>query len=130
MQNRCANKHYETQILIGAETKRLVDDVMVTREIDSIAVYGRREGLAVCELIGSVQQASGDAPRPAWIALYEEGLLKYRKRNFSGAIRCFEAVLRERPNDRPTGLMLDRCKLLDQSGADEKWLPVVTLQSK
>jgi adenylate cyclase len=125
-----ANKHYETQILIGAETKRLVDDVMITREIDRIAVYGKTEGLAVYELIGSVQEASGDAPRPAWIAQYEEGLLKYRKRNFAGAIRCFEAVLRERPHDRPTELMLDRCKLLEQSGADDKWLPVVTLQSK
>jgi adenylate cyclase len=125
-----ANKHYETQILIGAATKRLVDDVMITREIDRIAVYGKTEGLAVYELIGSVQEASGGTPRPAWIALYEEGLLKYRKRDFSGAIRCFETVLRERPNDRPTQLMLDRCKLLEQSGADETWSPVVTLQSK
>jgi len=125
-----ANKHYETQILIGAATKRLVDDVMITREIDRIAVYGKTEGLAVYELIGSVQEASGGTPRPAWIALYEEGLLKYRKRDFSGAIRCFETVLRERPNDRPTELMLDRCKLLEQSGADETWSPVVTLQSK
>ena len=125
-----ANKHYETQILIGAATKRLVDDVMITREIDRIAVYGKTEGLAVYELIGSVQEANGVTPRPAWIALYEEGLLKYRKRDFSGAIRCFETVLRERPNDRPTELMLDRCKLLEQSGADETWSPVVTLQSK
>jgi adenylate cyclase len=125
-----ANKHYETQILIGAATKRLVDDVMITREIDRIAVYGKTEGLAVYELISSVQEASGGTPRPVWIALYEEGLLKYRKRDFSGAIRCFETVLRERPNDRPTELMLDRCKLLEQSGADETWSPVVTLQSK
>jgi adenylate cyclase len=125
-----ANKHYETQILIGAATKRLVEDVMITREIDRIAVYGKTEGLAVYELVSSVQEASGGTPRPAWIALYEEGLLKYRKRDFSGAIRCFETVLRERPDDRPTELMLDRCKLLEQSGADETWSPVVTLQSK
>ena len=125
-----ANKHYQTQILIGAATKRLVDNVMITREIDRIAVYGKTEGLAVYELIGSVQEASGDTPRPAWIALYEEGLPKYRKRDFSGAIRCFETVLRQRPNDRPSELMLDRCKLLEQSGADEMWSPIVTLQSK
>ena len=103
---------------------------LITREIDRIAVYGKTEGLAVYELIGSVQEASGGTPRPAWIALYEEGLLKYRKRDFSSAIRCFLAVLRERPHDRPTELMLDRCKLLEQSGADETWSPVVTLQSK
>ena len=48
-----ANKQYGTQILIGAETKRLIGDAFVTREIDSIAVYGRTEGLAVYELIGA-----------------------------------------------------------------------------
>jgi adenylate cyclase len=121
-----ANKHYRTQILIGAETKRLVEGAMITREIDRITVYGKTEGLAVYELIGS---GTGDA-RSAWIVHYEEGLLKYRKRNFSDAIRCFEAVLRERPHDRPSELMLDRCRVLEQSGTDDKWLPVVTLQSK
>ncbi|MGY2887521.1 adenylate cyclase [Bradyrhizobium sp. USDA 4524] len=121
-----ANKHYETQILIGAETKRLVQGAMITREIDRIAVYGKTEGLAVHELIGS---ATG-AAYPAWIIDYEQGLLEYRKRDFASAICCFEAVLRQRPHDRPTELMLDRCKLLEQSGVDDTWSPVVTLQSK
>jgi len=67
-----ANKHYETQILIGAETKRLIEGAMVTREIDRIAVYGKTEGLAVYELIDAAQGTSGGS-RPAWIADYEEG---------------------------------------------------------
>jgi adenylate cyclase len=121
-----ANKHYETQILIGPETKRLVEGAMITREIDRVAVYGKTEGLAVYELIAPL---TGDI-RPAWIAKYEEGLLKYRKRNFSGAIRCFETVLRECPHDRPTELMLDRCMLLEKSGVDDGWSPIVALQSK
>jgi adenylate cyclase len=121
-----ANKHYETQILIGAETKRLVEGAMITREIDRIAVYGKTEGLAVYELIDSTQGTSD--PGPAWIADYEQGLLNYRKRNFLDAIRCFEAVLR--PHDRPTELMLDRCRDLEQTGADDKWLPVFRLRSK
>src|SRR6516162_6626139 len=114
-----ANKHYETQILIGPETKRLVERTMITREIDRIAVYGKTEGLAVHELIGSVEAANGNDPRSAWIARYEEGLLKYRKRNFLGAISCFEAVLRERPHDRPAELMLERCRQLEESGTDD-----------
>jgi len=124
-----ANKHYETQILIGAETKRLVEGAMITREIDRIAVYGKTEGLAVYELIDSTRGTGGD-PGPAWIGDYEQGLLKYRKRSFLEAIRCFEAVLCQRPHDKPTELMLDRCRNLEQTGADDKWLPVFTLQSK
>jgi adenylate cyclase len=124
-----ANKHYETQILIGAETKRLVEEAMITREIDRITVYGKTEGLAVYELIDSARATDGD-PGPAWIADYEQGLLHYRKRNFLSAIRCFEAVLCRRPHDRPTELMLDRCRHLEQTGADDKWSPVFTLRSK
>jgi len=124
-----ANKHYETQILVGAETKRLVEGAMITREIDRIAVYGKTEGLAVYELIDSTRGTGGD-PGPAWIGDYEQGLLKYRKRSFLEAIRCFEAVLCQRPHDKPTELMLDRCRNLEQTGADDKWLPVFMLQSK
>ena len=125
-----ANKHYETQILIGTETRRLVERTMITREIDHIAVYGKTEGLAVYELIGSREAADGGDPHEAWIARYEEGLLQFRKRDFLGAIRCFEAVLCERPHDRPAELMLDRSKLLRESGTDDKWSPVFVLQTK
>lgn len=122
-----ANKRYEIQILIGAETKRLVGNAMITREIDRVAVYGKTEGLAVYELIGSADEEDGHA---AWIMHYEAGLAEYRDRRFSHAIRYFEAVLQERPQDRPTMLMLDRCRSLEQSGADATWLPVATLDSK
>jgi adenylate cyclase len=108
-----ANKHYATQILIGAETKRPVEGAMVTREIDRIAVYGRTEGLAVYELIGS---ATGDA-RPAWIIHYEEGLLKYRARDFAGARYCFEAALRQRPHDRPAESSAKRLRPRRATGA-------------
>ena len=125
-----ANKHYETRILIGAETRRLIEGAMITREIDRIAVYGKTEGLGVHELLDSVEGASVDDPRLAWIARYEEGLLRYRKRDFAAAIRCFEAVLLECPHDRPAELMLDRCRFLEESGTDDRWSPVQTLQSK
>ena len=124
-----ANKHYETQILIGAETKRLIEGAMLTREIDRIAVYGKTEGLAVFELIGSAPGTSGGSV-PTWIVDYEMGLQEYRARNFRAAICRFEAVLGQRLHDRPTELMLSRCRLLEQSGVDDEWSPIVALQSK
>ena len=97
------------------------------REIDSIVVYGRTEGLAVYELIGLAEAGGDDA---AWIASYEEGLSKYRCRDFSGAIADFEAVLSGRPDDWPAALLLERCKRLQQSGVDEEWSPVAALKAK
>src|SRR5260370_129309 len=107
-----ANKHYGTQILIGAETKRLVEDAIITREIDSITVYGRMEGLAVYELIGLAEEAGGECQRARWIASYEQGLARYRDRDFVTAITCFEAVLHERPDDGPAALMIERSRSL------------------
>jgi adenylate cyclase len=123
-----ANKQYGTRILIGAETRRLVRDAFVTREIDRIAVYGRAEGLAVHELIGLAEDGSSESA--TWIARYEQGLAHYRDRNFSEAILDFEAVVRERPHDRPAAMLLDRCERLLQSGVDETWTPVAALTSK
>jgi adenylate cyclase len=122
-----ANKQYGTLILIGAETRRLIRDAFIIREIDSIVVYGRTEGLAVYELIG-LEEASGE--NTAWIASYEEGLSRYRRRDFSGAIIHFEAVLGGRPHDWPASLLLERCKRLQQSDVDEEWSPVEALKAK
>jgi adenylate cyclase len=122
-----ACKQYGTQILIGTETARLIRDAFIIREIDSIVVYGRTEGLAVYELIG-LAEVSGE--NTAWIASYEAGLSRYRCRDFSGAIIHFEAVLSERPHDWPASLLLERCKHLQQSGVDEEWLPVAALKAK
>jgi adenylate cyclase len=122
-----ASKQYGTQILIGAETARLIRDAFIIREIDSIVVYGRTEGLAVYELIG-LAEVNGE--NTAWIASYEAGLSRYRHRDFSGAIIHFEAVLNGRPHDRPASLLLERCKHLQQSGVDEEWSPVAALKAK
>jgi adenylate cyclase len=122
-----ANKQYGTLILIGAETRRLIRDAFIIREIDSIVVYGRTEGLAVFELIG-LAEVSGE--NTAWIASYEEGLSRYRRRDFPGAIIHFEAVLDRRPHDWPASLLLERCKRLQQSGVNEEWSPIAALKAK
>jgi adenylate cyclase len=122
-----ANKHFGTRILIGAETRRLVADAVITRELDSVAVYGRSEGLAVYELIGL---AGEEDERASWIEHYEAGLAKYRDRDFAGAMVLFEAVLGERPLDEPAMQMLERCRRLERSGVDEAWSPVAALQTK
>jgi adenylate cyclase len=123
-----ANKHFGTRILIGAETKRLVADAVIARELDSVAVYGRTEGLAVYELIGLAEDASDEVA--SWIVHYERGLDNYRNRDFAGAVACFEATLRERPDDEPAMLMLDRSRRLARSGADAEWSPVASLTTK
>ncbi|MGY3622668.1 adenylate/guanylate cyclase domain-containing protein [Bradyrhizobium sp. USDA 10063] len=122
------NKSYGTQILIGEETERLARGAIITREIDSIAVYGREEGLSVYELVDSAgEQASH---RAAWIAGYERGLAKYRNRDLTGAIVEFETVLRDRQHDQPAEVLLERCRQLQQKDVPGDWQPIAVLKSK
>ena len=125
-----ANKNYGTRILIGEQTERLARGTVVTREIDSIAVYGRQEGLSVHELIGLAGEADAEREGTAWIARYEQGLANYRKRNFTAAIVDFEAVLHEHPFDRASELMLERCRELLRLSPNDAWQPVAALKSK
>lgn len=125
-----ANKIYGTAILIGEQTERLARGAVVTREIDSIAVYGRQEGLSVHELIGLGGEADAEREGKAWIARYEQGLANYRKRNFMAAIVDFEAVLHEHPFDRASELMLERCRELLRLNPNDAWQPVAALKSK
>ncbi|MCG2626517.1 adenylate/guanylate cyclase domain-containing protein [Bradyrhizobium sp. WYCCWR 13023] len=124
-----ANKSYGTQVLIGEATERLARGAIVTREIDSIAVYGREEGIAVHELIGLAGKADAERHAVTWVARYELGLAKYRSRELEDAIVDFEKVLSDQPQDIPAKAMLARCRELleDKQGF---WRPVTTLNSK
>lgn len=124
-----ANKSYGTQILIGEATERLARGTIVTREIDSIAVYGREEGFSVYELIGLVgEDVSLEAA--GWIRRYQQGLANYRARRFAAALADFEAVLTERAHDRPAELMRDRCRHFADAAPDASWRPVAALTTK
>lgn len=124
-----ANKTYGTQILVGERTESLARGAMITREINSIAVYGRKEGLSVYELI-DVAADDEVSDRPSWIERYGRGLAKYRNRDFTGAILDFEAVLRDLQQDQPAKVMLERCRHLRQTDTVNDWQPVAVLTSK
>ncbi|UQR65284.1 adenylate/guanylate cyclase domain-containing protein [Bradyrhizobium sp. C-145] len=125
-----ANKSYGTQILIGEATERLARGAIITREIDSIAVYGREEGFSVYELIGLVgEDGIGNEP-PAWVGHYAQGLAHYRARRFTAALADFEAVLSERGRDGPAELMRERCRKLSAAAPDDSWRPVAALTTK
>ncbi len=125
-----ANKNYGTQILIGEETERLVRGAIIAREVDSIGVYGREKEIAVYELVDLAGEGEAAICRASWITHYERGLARYRDRDLAGAVADFEAVLRERPQDQPAELMLDRCRQLQHGDIPEDWQPIAVLKSK
>ncbi len=123
-----ANKVYGSEIIIGPETRRLAGDKIVVRELDRLAVYGRAGGLAIYELVAMNGDQRDDAAN--WVAAYSKGLVAYRAREFSAAVAQFEDVLRARPGDGPSTLMIARCRRFIASPPDADWDAVSVAELK
>jgi adenylate cyclase len=122
-----ANKEYGTEIIIGEETRRLAGDHILARELDRLMVYGRAGGIAIYELL---DVAEGGATLPAWVVLYESGLVAYRSRDFAGAAGFFQEVLDTRTSDQPAQMMLKRCRQHLQSPPGEDWEATNAMKAK
>ena len=104
-----ANKQYGTKIIISAETRRLVAGQIHVRQLDGLVVPGGSTELQIYELLGLADE---EWARPNWLSLYEAGLEAYRARDFDAAIDSFRTLLSIKPSDRPSQVMLERCRLL------------------
>ena len=68
---------------------------------------------------------------PQWVETYEAGLAAYEDRSWSEAVRLFEATAaRHGGVDRPSEILLERCRgcLADPPPTD--WIPISILESK
>ena len=119
------NKRYGTQILLGDATRQAAGDSIVVRRVDQVAVYGRSGGTVVYELLGMA-----GAEIPVWVKSYETGFLAYEARLWDDAIQFFEACIATRGSDRPSELMIARCRELSANPPGAGWQPVVMIGEK
>ncbi len=108
-----ANKHYGTSILISESTNEEVKDVFNTRLIDHVVVKGRSQPIQIFEVLG---EKGGTLPHE--IESFSKGLERYRKREFSEALRFFEQGVRSDPVCRT---FVDRCAVFMNSPPPPDW---------
>ncbi|HET7232136.1 MAG TPA: adenylate/guanylate cyclase domain-containing protein, partial [Longimicrobium sp.] len=104
-----ANKEYGTLILVSEFTWRAVEPHFVGREIDRVRVVGRKEPVAIYELISLAGDAA-DEKTAALLAGFAEALALFRERRFGTALDAFEELAMRYPDDGPTAVYLDRCR--------------------
>ncbi|HUH65788.1 MAG TPA: adenylate/guanylate cyclase domain-containing protein, partial [Syntrophales bacterium] len=121
------NKEYGTNIVISEYTYAAVKDTLYCRELDSVRVKGKKLPVKIYELVGDRKDAE------AWqkaASPFEEGLAKYRQRQWDGAIASFRKVLEVRPDDAPAKLYIDRCEELKKHPPEGAWDGVFTMTRK
>jgi adenylate cyclase len=107
------NKIYGTQILVGPETLSAAEQAFRFREIDDVQVKGRRQAIAVSELLGRAGEASLDAD---WLGSFSSGLSAWRNRDWTRAQRAFAAALARNPSDAVAALYLQRLAPMESPG--------------
>lgn len=122
------NKIYGIYTLISESTCRAAGDRFLTREIDSIKVVGKKEPVAVYQLLGYPEDFDGRMMEA--LEQYAKGLHAYRNQNWEDAVNFFSRILSIIPNDGPSQTMLARSEEFKINPPGKKWDSTFSMMTK
>jgi adenylate cyclase len=96
--------------------------------VDGIQVKGKTKPVDVFTVMG--EGAGQTVSLPLWLARYEEGVVLYRKKEFTAAAKMFEQSLQRQPQDYLSAMYLDRCRELLAHPPAEDWDGVFRMTKK
>ncbi len=123
-----ANKQYGSSILIGQTTYEEAKDAIEARELDLINVVGKEVPVPVYELVGRKGELDPSVERG--IALYHQGLERYRSRKFDEAMGLFSESLVLNKYDSPSKSMIKRCEEYIVYPPPKNWNGAFQMMSK
>lgn len=109
------NKDFGTTILVGEETVRELRDEFICRPLGSITLKGKRQQVAVYELVCRTGEHIPDWMKH-FLGSYEAGYLAIRAGRFDEAITAFNQALSFKPDDLATQKLLARAEERTRTG--------------
>ncbi|MFM7097491.1 MAG: adenylate/guanylate cyclase domain-containing protein [Gemmataceae bacterium] len=113
------NKVYDTTIMISDFTLKACGARLVTRPIDLVAVKGKDRKILVHELLGIAGETSENTLR--FSLEFKSAYDAYFRQDWSGALVLFQKLARENPEDKLTGMYVDRCRDYQQNPPGDSW---------
>jgi len=120
---------YAVDILVGQSAAELVRDDFHFRSVARVQVKGKSEPVEVFTLIGA-RKDDVDPEFLKWLDVYEEGIAKFRKRDFKDAKILFSHFLEFYPDDSLGKMYLASALEYEQSPPDEAWNAVEVFKKK
>lgn len=99
----------------------------IFRQLDWIRVKGKREPVAIYELLGFGDE---DNQYAELLTLFGQGLQAYRQQQWTSALECFETVLEKYPQDGPARLFVERCRQYQATPPEPGWDGVYVMKTK
>ncbi len=120
---------YGVDILIGATVAELVRDEFHLRSVARVQVKGKSKPVDVFTFVGA-RNEEVDPQFLKWLESYEEGLEKFRSRDFTEAKILFSRFLEFYPDDLLAKMYLDRALEYEQQPPEEAWDAVEVFKKK
>lgn len=122
------NKQYGTNIIVSEYTYHHVKDEFNFRELDLVLVKGKEKAVKIYELL-----RKEDIPlewKERFLKPYEEGIKKYRNREWMKAIEEFSIALKAFPNDTISRLYIKRCEECKETPPPDDWNGIYRFKEK
>jgi adenylate cyclase len=120
---------YGVDILVGASAAELARDEVHLRSVARVQVKGKTKPVDVFTFVGA-RNEEVDPEFLKWLDTYEEGLEKFRARDFIKAKILFSRFLEFYPDDLLAKMYLDRALEYEQTPPDEAWAAVEVFEKK
>lgn len=121
---------YHVDILIGGSVADLVRDEFHIRSVGRVQVKGKSKPAEICTIIAARDAKDADADLLRWLDTYEQGIAKFRDRNFVEAKILFSRFLEFYPDDFLAKTYLDRTLEYEQVPPNEAWNAVEVFTKK
>jgi adenylate cyclase len=120
---------YGVDILVGASAAELARDEVHIRSVARVQVKGKSKPVDIFTFVGA-RDDEVDPEFLKWLDTYEEGLEKFRTRDFTDAKILFSRFLEFYPDDLLAKMYLDRALEYEQTPPDEAWAAVEVFEKK
>jgi adenylate cyclase len=120
---------YGVDILLGASAAELIRDEFHLRSVARAQVKGKTEPVDVFTIVDA-RDSNRDQELLIWLESYEEGIRKFRDRDFTPAKILFSRYLEFYPEDFLAKMYLERSLEYEVTPPDGKWNAVEVFQKK
>jgi adenylate cyclase len=122
-------KEYHLQILLGESAAELVRDRFHLRSVDIVQVQGKTQAVQAFTVLGEKSEAL-PPDEQKFLALYEEGISSFRRREFDHARELFAQALQLQRGDYLAAQYLASCAAFIGNPPDASWTGVRVMSKK
>ncbi len=124
-----ACKQYHAQIIISENTFKKLRGTYRIRDIDRVVVKGKSQSVGVYEVLDFHNEETFPHLMQV-VGHFNEGMARYRQREWDRATKAFEEAARLNPTDQLSHDYLERCALMKTDPPADDWDGVWVLKSK